>query len=800
MAQAATVKEYNFYVKGLITEASPLTFPENASLEEDNFELFRDGSRRRRLGLDYEQDFQITSTGLSAGTISTQTIKSGLWNNVSNDPLVSILVVQVGSTFKFFDAFADNISGSALNGGRAIELAGLSTNPFQGVSIFGELVLVNGQRGFFVLKYDKETDTVTVDSRLILVRDIWGIEDGLATNQRPSGLSSSHEYNLLNQGWGSDNRDSSKSYYSSFKSSTGEYPSNSDIVWTGKNQPEDNEFAASLIERYFSGSTPTAKGAVVIDAFRRGASRVAAFNQKAFTHISTDISGDPFSIEKFLYKVREDTSTLDSEGKLISLTSIPFFQPLVNRSPKLPQDITVGGIKAVATFAGRVWFSGSTSVLIDDDRRSPHLGGFVFFSQIVDNDRKLGLCHQQGDPTSEEVPDVLDSDGGTVQIPDASTIIKLIPISNGVVAFAENGVWEVTGGDTPFSATNFQVRKVSSSGAVSPDSVLSVESNIFYWSKSGILVLAPDQVSGFLTATNLTEVTIQTLYNDISDGGKSASRGLYDAAARRIIWLYNDDPEIDGVHFVNKYNRSLTFDTVLEAFHTETFGSIPGNTPYIADIFEAPDYNVLTIHTDIVALSRFLIDSLDNEIVISEDVKGNGSSKTEYLAMKTSDPTYGFTVALQRDPDFLDWFSEDGIGVDAKAHMLTGYEILEDTQRNKQATYITCNFERTETGFEMVDGFLEPQNGSSCIVQAQWDYANSPNSGKFGPPFQAYRLKRNYVSAGPVDSFDYGQAVITSKSKIRGRGKALSLLFQTEPKRDLHLYGWGINFTGVTNV
>ncbi len=51
---ALTEKVYRSFIKGLVTEASPLTFPENASIDEQNFVLNRDGSRSRRLGIDYE--------------------------------------------------------------------------------------------------------------------------------------------------------------------------------------------------------------------------------------------------------------------------------------------------------------------------------------------------------------------------------------------------------------------------------------------------------------------------------------------------------------------------------------------------------------------------------------------------------------------------------------------------------------------------------------------------------------------------------------------------------------------------
>ena len=49
--------QINNFVGGLVTEASPLTFPAGASLDEVNMKLIRNGSRQRRLGLDYEDNY-----------------------------------------------------------------------------------------------------------------------------------------------------------------------------------------------------------------------------------------------------------------------------------------------------------------------------------------------------------------------------------------------------------------------------------------------------------------------------------------------------------------------------------------------------------------------------------------------------------------------------------------------------------------------------------------------------------------------------------------------------------------------
>jgi len=38
----------------------------------------------------------------------------------------------------------------------------------------------------------------------------------------------------------------------------------------------------------------------------------------------------------------------------------------------------------------------------------------------------------------------------------------------------------------------------------------------------------------------------------------------------------------------------------------------------------------------------------------------------------------------------------------------------------------------------------------------------------------------------------YSYSVITTRNKLRGKGRALSLKFRTEPYRDLQLLGWSI--------
>jgi hypothetical protein len=110
------------------------------------------------------------------------------------------------------------------------------------------------------------------------------------------------------------------------------------------------------------------------------------------------------------------------------------------------------------------------------------------------------------------------------------------------------------------------------------------------------------------------------------------------------------------------------------------------------------------------------------------------------------------------------------------------------------------HFKRTETGFTNSGGSLVPVGASSCLVQAQWDFANSANSGKWGTPFQTYRLTRAYMPVDVNDTFDYGHAVITTKNRVRGSGRAFSMKLYTEAGKDCHIYGWAMLAEGSTGV
>ena len=109
MAREAAPVEVNTFIGGLFTDATALTFPDNASLSEDNMVLNASGLRNRRLGMDYEDSASIITTTQVTGSSPAHT--SFRWDNAGNDPTESLLVVQFGNELKFFNLNNTIISG-----------------------------------------------------------------------------------------------------------------------------------------------------------------------------------------------------------------------------------------------------------------------------------------------------------------------------------------------------------------------------------------------------------------------------------------------------------------------------------------------------------------------------------------------------------------------------------------------------------------------------------------------------------------------------------------------------------------
>jgi hypothetical protein len=744
-----TEKVFNSFVKGLVTEASPLTFPENASVDESNFVLNRDGSRSRRLGVDYEDLYEKVATGFTAEQLATGKQSFHTWESPGGDTTVSIGVVRIINKLWFVDLLTTNPSGNLLNSGSPITLTGLSNSNIETTTINNKLIIASADLDYpIVLSYNPSTEAVTQENKIIYVRDIWGVDDGLENDVRPATLTQTHKYNLRNQGWNESIVTGSGADALAYtKTELGVYPSNSDIWTLGKvSNPSDanyEKYDPDTMEKNSTSKFQTAKGSFVIDAFNRGADRVGL----------SDATG-------------------------------------------LPTDQEQGTITTLASYAQRVFYSGVSSNVANGDSRSPNYSGYIFFTKVIQSDDDLGKCYQEADPTDVAISDLIDSDGGSIQIPEATKIVKIAASQASLLVFCENGVWEVYGDTGGFIATSFQTSKISTNGILNPQSVVNVNGTFIYWSKAGIYILNPEAASGRFKAESLSLTSIQTLFLEIPDIGKNNCKGFYDEKENRVRWLYNDNDNYLSTNYINKYNKELVLDLTLQAWYLNEISDLATNPPFVADYVNVPGYAVSTIDSAVEVGSDGVIVTSGDPVVITENLLINRSSLFSFLAISGTN----FTIAKYKNTSFVDWFEEDDTGIDYTSYIVTGYELFGDIMREKQTPYIFFYFKKTEDGYTDTGSGLVLNNQSSCKVQAQWNWANSVNSGKWGNEFQAYRLTRFYTPTGAEDPFDNGDSVIVTKNKVRGSGKALSLKITSESGKDMKLLGWALPATGVSTV
>ena len=741
---------YRSFVKGLITEANQLTFPDNASIDEANFVLNRDGSRSRRLGVDYESSYALTATGLTATDIKEGKQSFHIWESPGGDTSVSLGLVRIKDKIWFMNLLTDSPSANLKNGGSPITIASLSNSKIETSVINNKCVIVSKDLPRPVLlTYAKTTGLVTQSTIQLEIRDIYGVDDSLFLDTRPTTLSNEHKYNLRNQGWNKNIVTSTGADAIDYTfTELGQYPSNADNWTLGKisntaSADYEKYDPDTLIKNSFS-NYQIAKGSFIIDAFERGVGRMNA----------SDVTSG------------------------------------------LPTDREEGNISTITSYAQRLFYSGVESDVTGSDIRSPNYSGYIFFSKIIKSDDDFGKCHQEADPTDPGINDLIDTDGGSIQIPDITRVVKIIASQASVLVFAENGVWEVYGDTGGFIATSFQASKISTNGITNGDSVVNVNGNFIYWSKAGIYLLKPDTASGRFAAESLSLTSIQDLYLKIPEVAKDFCKGIYDEKENRVRYLYNDSTDYSSSNYPNSYNKELIYDLTLKAWSKNELSSLASDSPYVADYVAMPGYSVSAREESVVAGTDTVLITAGDTVVIPDDV---ATSRTEQFSFLTIVGT-SFTLSKYNGSDFLDWKTKDSVGVDYSSYLYTGYELFGDIMRQKQIPYIFLYLQKTEDGFQASGSDLVFKNQSSCKVQAQWGWSNSAANGKWGKEFQAYRILRNYTPSGASDAYDSGESMVVTKNKLRGSGKCLSLYIRSEQGKDMKLLGLGHPVTMLSTV
>jgi hypothetical protein len=253
----------------------------------------------------------------------------------------------------------------------------------------------------------------------------------------------------------------------------------------------------------------------------------------------------------------------------------------------------------------------------------------------------------------------------------------------------------------------------------------------------------------------------------------------------------------------------LVLDLRLQAFYTITVGSLVSNSPYITDL-------VITKNKTSTSTTFTVVDSSEQSVVETL-VGANGvtasltpsvlrNSDVRFMVQAPQGGGTSFKAVFARFEDgltvaskFKDWYAANTAGIAFDAYLVTGYELGGGNGGDKsvQGLYMMAFLRRTETG---VDSNGDPINATSCTLQARWDWTDSSTAGKWTAGEEVYRHRRAFLPAIPSATFNDGYPVVVSKSKIRGRGKAVQFKFSAASAKDMQLLGWAVTYLANENV
>jgi len=803
--QNESVVQFNSFVGGLNTEASQLNYPPNASLDEDNMVLLVDGTRRRRKGVNTEVG------GASRETATAINDSKGFqffrWDNAGGDATKSIGVVKVSHSLYFIDMFHASPSSAAarLNGGTPIEVNGWQGHQqLDFTTCNGHLIIAADTLPYPLLLSLEDGSAVTSKQLVLQTRDVWGVDDGAykkvyfaeptATNEPflsnrsgPNPIDYDGQlglvfdqryprvvdatdseaaqlevatyrryYNLRNQGWSEENLQKFADSSADAGIGTDYYPSNVDLASLGQAEDSDANtiFKAANVINALVGSTPAPRGKFIIDIGAKGRSR----------------------IQNLLGYYRP------LDGSELSTYSNLYFAG----------DQMFRGSRTVASHFGRVFYAGWYAEVVDPESYRTNTSNVIFYTKQIQNPDDFEKCYQEADPTSAEISDVIDTDGGFLSIPEMGAITKLVPLNNQLIILAENGIWSVAVADGAFSPTNYSVTKITEVGADSPKSVVVVEGSVMFWNSSGIYGISLNDISQKAVARDITVGTIKTLYSAINGVAKQSATGYYDSINKTVGWLYSGDSTPDPTN-LDKYNKELIYDLTLKAFYTNTHSSQSTYGSYVVGAVKGQVVTQSTTPLGVV-VDGVAVTADSTAVSYPEFVRQGANTRIKYLTYSgASGGLVSFTLSDYNDSGFLDWGTED-----YSSYLVTGHSTFGDIARTKGVPYLFTHFIRTETGFSGSD--LDVQGESSCLVQARWEWTNSSSSNRWGTAFQAYRYKQLYVPSGVSDTFSTGYDLISTKNKLRGRGKSISLYMASERGKDMYIAGWAMYVVGSTRA
>lgn len=590
----ASTGQEQFYFKinkGLYTEGGYLDTPVEAWRDAENVVPNLDGSVQRRKGIDYELDYTVT-TSVTDSVHNEQAFVVEHWNSVGGDGSRNFIVVQKGATIEFYDNVGDGVGASR----RPFTIDLTSYKPSTNPNTIGTspIQTVSGNGRLVIVSQDSEPLLVEFDdsTNTITVTQLdIKIRDfaGLQSTESGSPISVTTNPNVL---------DASHNYnllnQGWLAAHITSYDSAIGLFPDNTQQwtvgkDSTDTFTPALLDKHDFGTSPAPRGRFILDLFNRNYSGVSGI------------------------------------GGITTLTER--YRPTTT-----------------AFFAGRIWYAGINS---------ENFSTWVLFSRVATSADEFEQCHQVNDPTAEILSDLLDSDGGVIPIQDAGSIVKLAPLGNGMVVFADNGVWQIISGENGFTASSYSVHKISSIGCISAQSVVLVEDTLMFCGNGGIYALtysdsAGSISSGAFSVKSISDATIKSKYEEIVPNARPFIRAVYNEEDQVVHFAFSSDPDHSAT--IDRFCKDtlLSFDARTQAWYISKFYDLTEDqvdaytlegtavkTPCVYDLWLSKGRSSITADFQVIESDLdTVVDSSGDNVVIRSSIDATRDRTLKFWASK----------------------------------------------------------------------------------------------------------------------------------------------------------------------
>ena len=711
------------FTKGLITEATGLNFPADSCTDVLNCTFDQKGRVTRRLGLEYENSHVLNTFNRQASVVNEY-----FWKNAGSTGLVNLIVSQLGNNLYFYkEQPALALSGTYV--GLTINIntyaSGSTTNiPLYGCQFSaseGRLFVTHPLCDPFYIVYNDTVPSVTGTKINIRIRDLKGdttdpylVDITVRPTATTATVGGPHMYNLYNQGWGLPVNNISATTVNPvtfWDSVLTTIPSNADVWHYYKNATEQFD-PVNFADRTSIGNSPAPKGYYIMNPFSTNRGAQSGFTVGA-----------------------EDTSN--------------------GARPS-----------AIATFAGRVWYSGVSAEGYSQK---------IYYSQIITKQTEYGDCFQLNDPTSENLFNLLPTDGGVISIADVGTVIKLFASQNNLLVFGTNGVWSIAGSTgIGFTATDYSVTKVSSTPALSAFSFVDVYGVPLWWNTEGIYSILPDQASGQASAKSMTDLTIKNVIDAIHPDMKKYVKGVFNPYDKTVNWLFAS-VNASSLETSFEYDKILVFNTLSNAFYVH---SLPNSNPTVNGIIASRGPTSAAIAVDVQnnALTLNVVTSAGEQIQANILTSLNPNYSLRFLtSKKLTSTTWNFTWSQFINTSYLDWGKVE-TAIDYSSFFFTSYQLDGDALKFFQNNYIVT--------------FLDAVTGGSAFFEAWLEYTTTITNAKVTNPQQVY----------PTNAGAAAFSILQRRMKVRGRGRSIQFHFYSETGKPFSIIGWSIWSTANSSI